>query len=102
MPQTLIVRHLGDFDFKVLRGSDSKNSEQVTLSAPESVLVEGRPDSNLLQDLSWYLEQYLDYPFSPNTDIAIRILEALDEWGKSAFDSLFTGQALLWYNLIDR
>jgi tetratricopeptide (TPR) repeat protein len=40
-------------------------------------------------ELRWYLEQFLDYPFDPETHRSERVLAALKEWGKQAFDALF-------------
>lgn len=42
-----------------------------------------------MRELQWYLETFLDYPFSPETDHADRVLKALREWGEQAFRSLF-------------
>ncbi|MCG6862771.1 MAG: tetratricopeptide repeat protein, partial [Chromatiaceae bacterium] len=96
MAQTLIVSHTEEHRFRVLR-PDGKRSEAVVLTPPDGVAVEGRPNSHLLQDLGWYLEQFLDYPFPPNTEIAERIQKALRGWGEESFERLFTGQPLLWY-----
>ena len=51
--------------------------------------MEGRPDSNLSRELRWYLEEFLDYPFDPDTDVAIRVLDSLRQWGETAFNALF-------------
>jgi hypothetical protein len=96
----LIVRHLGERQFAVSRLSDGKSSPVVELTAPDAIAVEGRPDSNLLHDLRWYLERFLEYPLSLNTDVAERIQRALKAWGQSVFECLFSGQALLWYDRI--
>ncbi len=97
MPHTLIIRHSGELEFLVTR-PDGKISSPVTLTPPDAVQVEGRPNSNLLQDLRWYLEKFLDYPFHPNTQIAERTQVALQVWGEDTFTRLFTGQPLLWYD----
>jgi hypothetical protein len=81
MAHTLIVRHTEEHAFRVMR-PDGKVSQPVTLTAPDAVAVEGRPNSHLLQDLGWYLEQFLDYPFPPNTELAERIREAVAGWGE--------------------
>jgi hypothetical protein len=96
MPHTLVVRHTEGLGFRVLR-ADGKSSAPVELRAPDVVAVEGRPDSHLLQDLGWYLERFLDYPFAPNTELAERIQAALTAWGEECFARLFAGEALLWY-----
>jgi tetratricopeptide (TPR) repeat protein len=61
-------------------------------------VVEGRPNSDLMQDLHWYLEQFLTYPLNPNKQLAERVLAALRGWGEQIFIQLFQGQALLWYD----
>ncbi len=99
---TLIIRHLGDsaepYRFQVERLRDGKRGDATTLTAPEAIRVEGRPDSNLSLDLRWYLEEFLEYPFAPNTGVAERIRSALEDWGQQAFQGLFSGNALLWYH----
>ena len=96
----LIIRHLGELRFAVTRLDDGKSSSPVQLVPPDTVTVDGRPDSHLLQDLRWYLERFLDYPFEPHTDIAERVQRALEEWGRLTFERLFSGQPLLWYDRI--
>jgi tetratricopeptide (TPR) repeat protein len=98
--QCLIVRHLGELRFVVTRLEDGKSSSPVQLIPPDQIAVDGRPDSHLLQDLRWYLERFLDYPFEPNTDIAERVQRALEKWGRLTFERLFSGQPLLWYDRI--
>ena len=97
---TLIIRHEGRLQFVVSRLEDGKTSTPIRLEAPDSIQVQGRPDSHLLRDLRWYLEHFLDYPFEPNTEVAERIQRALVEWGRSTFERLFTGQPFLWYEQI--
>jgi hypothetical protein len=98
MHSTLIVRHTGDNAFRVVRQADGKYGPETELAPPVAVKVEGRPDSHLLADLAWYLEQFLDYPFPPNTELAERIQSALQGWGEQCFARLFAGQALIWYH----
>lgn len=67
---TLVIRHVSDTDpplFQVAR-EDHKSAEPVSLTAPFGFPVEGRPESDLMQEMRWYLEDFLEYPFSPNTD----------------------------------
>lgn len=42
-----------------------------------------------MRELRWYLEQFLDYPFHPETDHADHVLDALRAWGTEAFYLLF-------------
>ncbi|MCP4699508.1 MAG: tetratricopeptide repeat protein [Gammaproteobacteria bacterium] len=100
--EILIIRHLGatngDPGFHVAR-ADGKTGVAVTLPPPESVQVEGRPNSSLPKELRWYLEQFLDCPVASYTGVAERVQDALKRWGESVFSALFQGQALLWYDL---
>lgn len=96
----LVVRHIKteeEFTFQVENPSNMKTGVPAVIAAPDQLIVEGRQNSNLLQDLRWYLENFLDYPFSPNTDIADRVQEALSNWGKKTFSILFSGKARDWY-----
>jgi len=76
MEESLILRHVSGVEFCVQR-ADGKTTSAVQVTAPEDLEVEGRPDSNLLVELRWYLEQFLDYPLPPNTEVAERILQTL-------------------------
>jgi hypothetical protein len=46
----------------------------------------------LLPELSWYLEEFLDYHFAPRTERAERIERALRRWGREAFHALFENE----------
>ncbi len=99
--RTLIIRHEPGSNparFVVVRGSDSKSADPVEVSSPFAAAVEGRPESNLMAELAWYLEKFLDYPFEPRTVQAENILDALNQWGKQAYAALFgSGKACVWY-----
>jgi len=90
---TLIIRHLGNTSdqhrCQVWRLADGKYAEEAVITAPEALQVEGRPDSNLSLDLRWYLEEFLDYPFPPRTEVAERVQTSLKSWGEGAFAALF-------------
>ena len=68
----LQIKHIGYQDdskesqpqFVVLRGSDLKSSDSVTLTGPDQTVVSGCPHSNLQQDLRWYLELLSPSPFT--------------------------------------
>jgi tetratricopeptide (TPR) repeat protein len=62
---------------------------EAELPSPVTFTVEGRTNSGLVRELGWYLEEFLDYPFSPETEHADRVQVALRSWGKQAFDALF-------------
>jgi hypothetical protein len=86
----LPIRHLPGSNparFQVQR-PDGRTWE-AELPPPGKFPVENRPDSNLVRELGWYLETFLDYPFSPETEHADRVQAALRAWGKQAFDALF-------------
>ncbi|XOF33270.1 MAG: tetratricopeptide repeat protein [Candidatus Electrothrix sp. YB6] len=84
--------------FIVIRGggSDLKTSAPVTLTGPDQTRVPGRPSSNLQQDLRWYLEQFLELPTGAYPELAERVQDTLQQWGKSCFEALFQKQAYLW------
>ena len=89
---TLTIRHEADSDpvrFSVLRGSDQKASDAVEVASPRGFAVEGRPHSDLLHELRWYLERFLEYPFPPETERSDRVQASLQAWGRQAFDGLF-------------
>jgi tetratricopeptide (TPR) repeat protein len=90
----LPIRHLPGSNparFQVQR-PDGRTWE-AELPPPGKFPVENRPDSNLVRELGWYLETFLDYPFSPETEHADRVQAALRAWGKQAFDALFDSRA---------
>lgn len=96
----LQIRHIGENkgeQFQVLRPSDGKSTKAVTLIPPEQTVVQGRPHSNLQQDLHWYLEQFLDMPLGEDLHTAERVQEALKAWGQACFEALFQNQARDWY-----
>ena len=96
LPSTLIIRHLPGSDpaaYQVTRLSDGKTTEPASPPSPAGFPVEGRPDSDLMRELQWYLETFLEYPFPPETDHAERVLQALKQWGEQAFDALFGSRA---------
>ena len=100
---TLVIRHFQDTDppqFEVERLSDDpKRTKPTTVPSPVGFPVAGRPKSDLLQELRWYLEDFLVYPFPPETDHANRVLGALQEWGEEVFQALFEGgRAGHWFH----
>src|SRR5260370_28576196 len=75
--------------FNLTRLPDGKSAAPVTILSPYEFPVEGQPNSNLMLQLRWYLEQFLDYPFEPEIGHADRVLDALKAWGTQAFNALF-------------
>ena len=43
-----------------------------------------------MAELRWYLENFLDYPFPPETDRAEQVQEALKQWGTEVFQGIFS------------
>ncbi|MCL2337410.1 MAG: CHAT domain-containing protein [Firmicutes bacterium] len=71
--------------------------EPVTLTPPGEVPV-GAYQTNLQQDLRWYLEQYLEMPIDEYRTRAEAVQEALFKRGRDCFDALFgSGHGRDWY-----
>jgi tetratricopeptide (TPR) repeat protein len=88
---TLTIRHVVGSNppaFQVVH-QDGRAAGPFEIESPTDRQVEGRPTSNLLGELRWYLETFLDYPFPPETEHVERVRQALRQWGKDAFNSLF-------------
>ena len=59
----LIVRHLPGSEpsrFQLTRLSDGKSTEPVEVPSPFLFPVDGRSGSNLMHEMRWYLEDFLD------------------------------------------
>jgi hypothetical protein len=82
-----------------VRRLDGKTGPRSPVVSPIGFPVEGRPDSDLIRELRWYLESFLGYPFPPETEHADRVQAALRDWGEKAFQALF-GDAIagVWYH----
>lgn len=76
---------------------DMKRTAAVPLPEPTAFPVEGYPVKNLLPELRWYLEDYLQDPFGVFPQLAESVAETMQTWGTVVFDSLFTGYARDWY-----
>lgn len=90
---TLVIRHIPDSSppqFQLER-EDYKSSQPVEVVSPFTFPVQDRPDGNLMVEMRWYLEKFLDYPFPPNTDKARAVLTALEGWRRQVFTALFGG-----------
>ena len=89
---TLLIRHVESGDppkFQAICPQDARSTETVAIPSPVGFPVEGRPNSDLMRELRWYLEAFLDYPFPPETEHAERVRDALRQWGEEAFNALF-------------
>ena len=96
---TLVIRHIGGLgpDRFFIQRADGKTSDPVEIHSPATWPVEGQPEG-LARELNWYLETFLDYPFSPWTERAERVQAAVRAWGRAAFNALFgTGHARDFY-----
>jgi hypothetical protein len=78
--------------FQATRLGDGKTTAPTPVLSPVTFPVEGRQDA-LLAELRWYLESFLDYPYSPETEHAERVLASLRAWGENAFLALFGERA---------
>ena len=88
---TLLIRHVESGDppkFQAICPQDARSTETVAIPSPVGFPVEGRPN-DLMFELRWYLEGFLDYPFPPETEHAERVRDALRQWGMEAFNKLF-------------
>ncbi|QBE65800.1 tetratricopeptide repeat protein [Pseudoduganella lutea] len=100
--QKLEIRHdpEGDgFHFRVQRIlPDSIREAAAVAVADPLALALSQTNSRLGDELTWYLEYYLDYPYGPNQQRAERVTTALKEWGIQAFNALFgQDKARDWY-----
>lgn len=88
----LIIRQVSTqerrFSVERMRSDGAKSAEPVEISDPADLAVEDS-DAKLATELTWYLENYLDYPFGPNAIRAERAIAALDRWGRDSFERLF-------------
>ena len=99
----LQIRHSRTTDegkplFEVVRLSDGKKTTAVALTPPADVPV-GSHNTNLRQDLRWYLEKFLELPLGPYRSRAEEVEQTLSQWGRACFDQLFGGgHARDWYH----
>ena len=96
----LVITHISGGSspmFEVIRQRDNKRAPAVEVTSPYGFPVKDRPDDNLMSQLAWYLEHFLEYPFPPRTEQAANVEEALESWGRQAFSTLFdSGVARDW------
>ena len=91
-PSELAITHAANSTpptFVLTRHPEPKSAAPVPIPSPYDFPVEAQPTSNLMRELRWYLEHFLDYPFPPETTRADRVLDALKAWGTAAFNALF-------------
>jgi tetratricopeptide (TPR) repeat protein len=88
----LMIRHVANSEpaeFQVIRQRDGKSTDPMSVVSPFGFPVHGRPESDLIRELNWYLETFLEYPFQPEIGHAERVLDSLRGWGQQAFEALF-------------
>jgi hypothetical protein len=84
--------------FEVVHMLDGKKCPPVAVTPPNDALFETN-DKTLLENLKWYLEEYLDSPIDPYHLRAYKTQDTLRKWGHECFNTLFTGDAKIWYTL---
>jgi hypothetical protein len=90
--KTLMIRHVAKSEpaqFQVIRQRDGKSTDPTSITSPFGFPVEGRPESDLICELNWYLETFLEYPLEPEIGHSERVLDSLRAWGQQAFEALF-------------
>jgi tetratricopeptide (TPR) repeat protein len=94
---TIVIRHNPGSDpasFRVSLRGDANRSRAVECPSPRGFPVKGKPNSDLVRELRWYLEEFLDYPSTPDSERAQYVMEALRKWGEDTFISLFVDTGL--------
>lgn len=89
---TLIIQHVpdsGPAQFQVVRPEDGKRTDPVGVAPPRGYAIEECPESDLMRELQWYLETFLEYPYPPETEHAERVQKTLRSWGEQAFEAVF-------------
>jgi len=75
---TLIIRHTQPTFQVEASGGIQKETKPVSLPF-FFAFQSGIPNMSLMQGLQWYLEQFLAYPFLPDTEKKDKILQALHD-----------------------
>lgn len=101
----LTIQHTG-YDAEARPLFTLNNGQTVTnpvpLPDPKAILVEGYENFTFLQNLRWYLEEFLTLPDNPNRRRAEATAAALEAWGTAVFDALFDRNTYRWYeNILD-
>ena len=75
--------------FKLFIDFETADAETCfTIPSPYEFAVESREGPNLMGELRWYLEHFLDYPLPPQTDRANQVMNALKTWANEALEAL--------------
>ncbi len=90
---TLTIRHVNAGETGAAKfqasGEQGQAGDTAEIKPPVGFPVDGRPNSDLHSELKWYLEEFLNYPFSPETEHAERVRASLKAWGVQAYNALF-------------
>lgn len=102
----IYIKHTGKSDDsgKPLFVVESPNkccSDVIALTLPRMIPV-GNHNTNLQQDLRWYLESYLELPIEPYATHANDVQETLKQWGRECFDALFIEQTKEWLDEVEK
>lgn len=92
----LIIQHVAGSDpaqFRLMRGKDGKTTEPRPVAPPTTLVDEGRPDSDLMSELAWYLARFHRTDPYEHQARARAVTGALETWGEQAFDQLFGDRA---------
>jgi hypothetical protein len=88
----LAITHVENSDppaFTLVRLSDAKATPQAVVRSPYEFPLAGEPNRKFMAELRWYFEDFLDYPFPPETERAERLRGTIESWGRQAFNALF-------------
>jgi tetratricopeptide (TPR) repeat protein len=88
VPDRLLVDLGGDGQVRVSSWSEDGRAEEMSLQPLEWPL-----DADELEDLRWYLEDYLSAPFGVWEDRGPVVQGKLAGWGEQVFESLFGGSS---------
>jgi len=87
----------GKPQFEVQNGNGTRSKEDIFLTPPAEIMV-GASDTNLLQGLQWYLEEFFKLPIVNFQSRADEVQAALKKWGSDCFNGLFGEEAKIWYH----
>jgi hypothetical protein len=97
----LINRHFSDSQparFEVVEAGSGRHAHAVEVPSPYEFPVKDRPSDSLMSQLRWYLDDFLQYPFTPRTEQAANVEDALSALAEQAFSALFSsGHARDWF-----
>lgn len=94
----IIIQSYDGFDEPFFTMSNGSTTIKIgSLPDPAVYPVVGYPKLQLLDQLKWYLEDFLEYPIGANKEKGEAIVSTLKAWGMETFNRLFTGETYKWY-----